>query len=199
MIKLKAKRDFFNGLVPTWDLNSAANSRRVLEICKTFLPPLQAPILDLGSGTGVLLPVFKQLDFPPGQVFELDIARNMLYEARNRHPELSAGFVVAEGAKLPVRTGTIGTVFCFQVFPHFDDKRAALSEIYSTMRSGGRLIILHMMDHRQLNTMHTTAGRAVADDRILAADQLAILAQQIGFTTDICREGADLYLLVLGK
>ena len=73
----------FDDLAPEWDMmNDTDKVSRLSHIFSNRIPFLAAPVLDAGSGTGILLPILQKLygHF----VFEMDIARRMLHVARNK-------------------------------------------------------------------------------------------------------------------
>ena len=71
-------REFFNSLAETWDTTRAQNPGHLAElVARTGIQPAQA-VLDVGCGTGVLLPVLLQAVGPTGFVVGVDVADNMV-------------------------------------------------------------------------------------------------------------------------
>jgi demethylmenaquinone methyltransferase/2-methoxy-6-polyprenyl-1,4-benzoquinol methylase len=192
---------FFNKYSSSWDDDvEARQPARIETIFKEKLSFIRPPFLDLGSGTGVLLPILKKYNKQNREIFELDIATKMLQKARQKASDLSnTHFIMADAHHLPLSTNYFNTVLCFQVYPHFHDKKKATSEIYNSLKINGYLIILHLMGHKELNKLHRKAGREVADDRILPVDKLAQLIKNEKFNIIHTEEKSDIYLIIAQK
>lgn len=85
-------------------------------------------LLDVGSGIGGNLPVLGAHNAVLGCEIALSAAR----VAATRGP-----VVVADGARLPIVTGTVGGVVCTEVLEHVDDPSAVFAEIARVLRPGG--------------------------------------------------------------
>ena len=63
MCSAKSARKFFNEHSQIWDNEiNARQVKRIREIFADKLSFIESPFLDLGSGTGVLVPVLKEYD-----------------------------------------------------------------------------------------------------------------------------------------
>lgn len=113
--------------------------RRMLERMELIrIQPLT--IVDLGCGTGVLLPLLKKC-YPQAQVLGLDIASNMLSQAAKhsrwfRKPQL----VCADAAVLPFAAESVDFVFSNMMLPWSIDIEKNLQEIYRVLKPGGLLM-----------------------------------------------------------
>lgn len=201
MNKIKIAQKFFDLQSSSWDENiEECSESRIQSIFRNQIPSLKIPILDLGSGTGILLPILESLGIRNKNIFEMDISSKMLQFARVKFSDQSyTNYIMADGHALPIINNQFGSVICFQVFPHFHDKHKVAKEIFSALDENGMLIILHLMGHKELNEMHLKAGRAVAKDRILPAQKLAQLLKSVGFTIEYVEESATIYLILAKK
>ncbi len=89
-----------------------------------FLRLLEAPILDLGSGTNH----FKA-QFPGQRYVRFDV-----------NPE-DRPDVVGDGLALPFKAGSFGGVICADVLEHVPEPGRLLTEIRRVVRPGGRLFV----------------------------------------------------------
>ncbi len=200
MSSLTNTRTFFNNHSQNWDNETDERQiTRLYEIFNKKLSFIRPPFLDLGSGTGVMIPILKNYQKTNCDIIELDIAFNMLRKARDKYKSDGLHYLLADAHNIPLSYDYFNTVLCFQVFPHFNDKLMVTQEIYNLLKSGGSLIILHLMGHKQLNELHRKAGREVANDRILATDKLAELIISAGFHIQHVEEKNDIYLIIARK
>jgi ubiquinone/menaquinone biosynthesis C-methylase UbiE len=197
MHPLSDTQAFFDDVVPRWILDTDERSGRLQDIFTQYKIPLDGPLLDVGGGAGILLPLLRRHATPGTRIVELEVAREMLRMARHMHDELAdIDYLLADGHRLPFSNGSFGGIHCFSVFPHFHDPHTALSEFHRCLRAGGHLCILHLMGHEQLNQLHRDAGRVVAEDVLPPVDVLSHIVEQAGFRVIQSQERSDLYLLM---
>lgn len=197
MHTLAEKQAFFNDAAPRWLLDTEIRSARLEHIFQEYTLPLAAPILDVGGGVGILLPLLRRHAEPDAHIVELEVAMDMLRMGKTRHDAVPRiDYMQADGQRLPLASGTFGSIHCFSVFPHFHEPLAALAEFRRCLRPGGVLCILHLMGHIQLNALHRDAGRVVARDVLPPVDTLADTARRTGFDILHAEERHDFYLLL---
>lgn len=95
------------------------------------------PVFEIGVGTGVIArPLRDRLGVP---VLGADLSPAMLAHA---HRRLGATVAVADGARLPVRTGMLGAVVASWVLHLVGDPGTVLEEVRRVLRRGGRLVVV---------------------------------------------------------
>jgi len=99
-------------------------------------------VLDVGTGTGVLIPLI--LKFKPSRVVGCDLSAEMLARARAKFGE-KVSFVERDIVDLSREEGPFNVVFCNAVFGNFYDQREAVAAISSLLVAGGRLVVSHPM------------------------------------------------------
>ncbi|MCA9906540.1 MAG: class I SAM-dependent methyltransferase, partial [Anaerolineae bacterium] len=169
------RQSYFEARAPTWDApltpEREARLRRLLSAYAADLRSATA-LLEIGTGTGILIPYLRAAA-PSARQVSVDIAQAMLLRAHERCPE--ARLAQANVAWLPFATGgTDGfdVVVCHNSFPHFADKVRALAEIQRVLRQGGLLAIIHDESRATINAIHAQAGAAVAHDLLPPGDEM---------------------------
>lgn len=197
MTSIKISQKFFDNQSHTWDDDiDDEKIHKIKTIFRSKIPIIKGPVLDMGSGTGILLPIFENYNITKN-IFELDISSKMLISTKEKYKQLEhVKYIQADGHFLPFVNNFFNTVVCFQVFPHFHNKIKVAEEIFSTLNMNGVLIILHLMGHQELNEFHRQAGREIEKDRILPPDKLAQLLSSIGFSIKMVEEHSELYLII---
>ncbi len=195
------RKDYFDSHAPGWDtLAVPEKQERLRQIFSRFLPSIAAPALDLGCGTGVLIPVLLNLLPAHSKIIELDIAYRMLLQARAKNKNNGRiNHLNGDVHFLPLADSCIRTAICFESLPHFRDLSSALEEMRRVLHPGGNLIILHLMGRERLNEFHDQAGSVICRDYLPSLADLAERLTSLSFELIQAAEKDDLYLAVARK
>ena len=102
-----------------------------------------ARVLDVGTGTGVLLPALLKCIGSDGFINAIDYSWNMIHKAFAKHSKnTNLHFCVSSVFQLPFNASLFDYVICFGAFPHFEDQSRALSEMHRMLYQGGELLLL---------------------------------------------------------
>ena len=103
---------------------------------------LRAPrVLDVGTGTGALLPFYRLRGIPPAQITGVDLCGAMLEHARLRFPE--ATFLEQDFLQVGEGEEPFDAVVFNAVFANLYDQQAALRHAATLLRDGGGVVIAH--------------------------------------------------------
>lgn len=198
---LQISRQFFDEKAVCWD-NDQEDQRqsRIWSVISEYHIDLPTPCLDVGCGTGVLIPILKTIH-PNGELLmECDISAAMLRRAKIKEGHHKAvAFLQSDAHNLPLSAKSLGSVVCFSVFPHFHEPVRAIHEFRRVLRKEGVLIILHLMGHERLNQFHSRVGEAVKEHHLPPADTLAETLRRNAFSIGQVAESDDLYLIFARK
>ena len=173
------RRQFFDEIAVRWDVSEVEETHtRLREIVTGLGIEPGSAVLDVGSGTGVLLPLLLEATDGEGQIVALDFSGEMLSRAQAKgHP---VACVQGDAQRLPFPAETFDWVICNAVFPHFPDKRRALDEASHVLRKGGRLVICHTASRQTINEFHRSVGGVVAHDTIPDEKAMRQLLREAG-------------------
>ncbi len=146
--------EYFAGIAGDWDalrsgyFNAAV---RAAGIAKAYLHP-DMIVADVGAGTGFMAAGLTPL---VRHVHVLDGSAQMLEQARKNLAAFSnVDFRQADGLALPLREASVDAAFANMYLHHCPDPLAAIQEMVSILRPGGRLVItdLDLHNHAWLKT-----------------------------------------------
>ncbi len=81
--------DFFDEIASTWDANEIKSTPERVKLILSKLPISKGmDILDLGTGTGVLVPYLSNKVGPTGHITAIDLSEGMLDIARKKYGDL---------------------------------------------------------------------------------------------------------------
>lgn len=191
-------RAYFEDLAVRWDaLQPPDREERLRRLLAPFAPVLGAAgtILELGTGTGALIPCLRERA-PGARLVSVDLADEMLRRARQRCPD--AAVVQADAHRPPFAAAGFDLVVCHNCFPHLADKPAALRALARALRPGGRLLILHDLSRVRVNAIHSSGGPAIQHDLLPPGDEAGEMLQRAGFV-DVGVEDRDEHYIVAGR
>ena len=164
--KMKNLRDYFDSHASSWDEMLKYNDRtfELLEVVGWFGLAEGHWVLDVGTGTGILLPLIRQAIGPKGMLIGFDFSFKMLEKAKLRESFGEKLFLASTAESIPLRSALFDRITCFSAFPHFTDKAKALVEMVRVLKRGGVLFIAHLKSVEELNRFHQSLGGPVAHD-----------------------------------
>ena len=192
----KKEQKFFDDLADSWDnlfYKDKQTKRKLDKIVLNFSINKGSKILDLGCGTGIISTRLNKLVGAKGEVIGCDYSSSMLKTARKKTKKIN--FICADAHKLPFEKGLFDGVVCFCCFPHFEDKLGVLREINRITKTGGYLIISHLLSRREVNQVHKKIKGAVSKHMLPAKKWMIASLQSCGFRICQFLDKKGLYLL----
>jgi ubiquinone/menaquinone biosynthesis C-methylase UbiE len=192
-------RTFFNQKASVWDETCCEQDTAKLKALTERLGVEPgATLLDVGSGTGIFLPLLLRKIGNQGVLVALDYAEEMLRKARGKNVSERICYLQGDVASLPLGSEIFDTCVCYSSFPHFQDKPKALQEMNRVLRKGGRLIICHTSNRDEINRVHRQIP-AVANDIIPTEGELKTMLKRVGFIDIRIDDNATSYLATAQK
>lgn len=151
------------------------------------------PLLELGAGSGAITRRLRAAE-PGLPVIALDVDAGLLRHAGG----CGAPLVAADGARLPLRTASVGGVLLRYVLQHLADPVPMLTEALRVLRPGGTLVAVEVDSmlwgladpmYPELASVHATmaqAQRGAGGDRQIGR-KLTRLLRGSGFTDVVLR------------
>jgi len=193
-------QEYFDQLAPTWHKELTQERRECLSnIVKELGIKPGYCVLDIGSGTGVLLPFLMAELGDEGKIVALDFSAEMLGQAKAKTFQSIVDFAQADVITLPLADNSADLAICNSVFPHFNDKSRALREIARVLKNNGRLVICHTTSREMINQLHQSIGGTVANDLLPHEFQLRELIKQAGLRISYFEDGPKRYVVIAEK
>ena len=187
---------FFENYAPTWDKDRQEDKEKLTFLLK-FLPlTTGARVLDVGCGTGVLIPYLHAAVGDTGHIEGLDYSQAMLAQAKQKFG-LVRGVTFREEnilkAQLPQHA--YDDIVCLNFYPHIRTHgHDFLKAMYGALRDGGTFAIMHDISRDQVNAIHQQSGQTVP--LLPPVDVLATMLLSVGFTITAALDTEEVYLVV---
>jgi len=196
------RKTYFNKAADSWDkrFQTPKLSSFLEKLVPQFgLEPGQN-ILDVGTGTGVLIPYLIRAVGPDGSVTAIDYSEKMVKVCKTKHSHLkNLSIKLGNIEETAFSTESFDAVICFGVFPHLENKEKALRNINRTLKPGGKLVIAHALSSEELKAHHNNASSTVMHDVLPEEAEMKKLLEQTGFTRISIKDEPGLYLCIAHK
>ncbi|WP_027399029.1 class I SAM-dependent methyltransferase [Anaerovorax odorimutans] len=189
-------RAYFNEKAEIWDqMMKHKPHEKLKEIFADLSISNESTVLDVGTGTGVMIPILKNLVGSSGNITAFDISEEMLLRAKLKNGEDSVNYVQGDIEDTSFETNTFDVIICNSCFPHFLNKQASVKEMARILKLNGRVIICHLSSRRELNSMHKSLGGVVGEDILPEDKDMILMFREAGFKDINIIDENDRYIL----
>lgn len=152
-------------------------------------------VLDVGTGTGVMIPYLIHAVGPSGSVMAIDYSEKMVQICKRKHSKIkNLSIKVGNIEKDTFPAESFNVVVCFGVFPHLENKAKALQNIKSLLEQGGKLVIAHALSSEELKAHHKEVSEHVSHSVLPEKDEMTKLLEQNGFIEISIKDEPGCYL-----
>ncbi len=194
------RKQFFDNLAISWTEESKNFIKRKKIIEKKIFPLLKKfikhndVVLDLGCGTGILLPYLKSIVGDKGEVYALDFSEKMLNKAKEKFGDKFL-YIKANAYNMPFKNKKFNCIVCFDTFPHFVYKLKVLKEIKRVLKPKGYFVIVHSENKNIVNKNHIKTGGVIKDDLLPEEYKLFLWFKKIKFTIKEFLDNKKIYFV----
>lgn len=167
------RRDFFNSMADTWDTRCRHDHNKINEILDLLPLRKDDAILDVGAGTGVLIPFLLERIGDRGTITAIDMAEKMIRIAEKKFDHEQVQFMADDVFSVELQLPRFDVILCYSVFPHFEDKKAAVEKLSRRLNQGGILAICHSEGRDDINRLHKNITPSVVHDHLPPAGEIA--------------------------
>ena len=149
-------------------------------------------VLDVGTGTGILIPLIKK--YAPDLIYANDLSEAMVESVKKHYSNVRTIHGDVRDLKLP--DSSIDVVFINACYPNIVDKHKSFTNINRMIRSGGRIVISHPMGSSFLKFLKNKMPFPI-DDFPAERYEAQNLFKPYGFRVANFINEEKLYILVL--
>ena len=189
--------DFFDQLAPHWDADEVRSTPDRINHILDLLPIGKGDsVLDLGTGTGVLLPYLAERVGTEGKVVGVDLSEGMLSRARQKFGDLENVDLLLMDFEEENLPGEYDLVMLYSVYPHLHFPKETIEWLVRmNMKKGGHIVIAFPSDEKFINSIHHDRGSD--SDHLMPAPQLAGVIRQWGYDVSVASDTPDAYILII--
>ena len=194
------KKGFFNEKAEVWDEISVHNLEKVQYISELLDIRGDDRILDVGTGTGIMIPFYERY-LVNGSVVAVDHSENMIEVARSKYPEKKhpmISYLVSDVYELKY-DADFDLVVCYSCFPHFVNQPLALKILSMALKKGGRLAVAHSDSAKKINGVHMNSGAEIGNDFLPSMELLKQMMKDSGLAVTFERNDENYFICLARK
>ena len=195
------KVDYFDGLAEEWDVQNRHDPQKLEQIMGLLELRGGQTVLDVGTGTGVLIPYLLESVGSSGFVTAVDYSAKMIEVARLKCPRdkfPNLRFEVKDINDHPVH-GQYDAIVCYSCFPHFEDQQATISHLAAGLAAHGKLMIAHSESREAINMLHRESSENLHHDYLPAMSEISQMLQAAGLEVTKKMDTSSLFLIIAEK
>ena len=181
-----------------WDYTKIMDICKISYILDRFSIKENDKILDVGTGTGMLIPFVHQHN-PKGNIKGVDKSLNMIEIAKEKFKNVqNIEFQLADVESDDIK-GTFDKIILFSVFPLLKHKISTTKKlIENNLSDDGKLLIAHPESRKSLNSYIGT-NAPIYTPKLLYIYQQRNMFRQAGLYVEEAFENDRIYYIILHK
>jgi len=147
----QSTKEYFDSIANKWDTMCHHNPEKIAAILTLANIKSNGCILDIATGTGVLIP--HLLKHGPEEITAIDLSELMIVQARKNHSDPRVRFEQSNFYEFQ-QTG-FDFAIAYSAYPHFPDKEAFALKLSDCLNPNGRFMIAHSESKETINGRHS--------------------------------------------
>lgn len=189
--------DFFNSIAENWDNTIKVDKEKINKLLSQISITSGDSILDVGTGTGVLIPFYKEISNDI-KITGVDISEGMLKVAKRKFSDLeNVSFDLIDIEKETINS-KFDKIVLYSMFPHLNNRVKTIKKLVeNNLNQNGKLLIAHSDSREFLNNLHKDTDERVSEDRLIEINKQKELFEEANMRVTKAYEDDEIYYLVI--
>ncbi|NLO82009.1 MAG: class I SAM-dependent methyltransferase [Clostridiales bacterium] len=188
-------REYFNGIAHKWDEMVNHDPEKLSKIFEMIDLKAGQKVLDVGTGTGVLIRHIYDRVGDEGHIDALDISEKMVEEARKKYAYTNLNFIIGDVCNITINRAAYDCIICYNVFPHFGDKKRAVYNMAQWLKKDGKLVVCHSQSREKVNEIHLSGQEFLKADLLPPAESVGKMMEEVCLTVYRLIDSDELYFV----
>lgn len=188
-------REYFNNLAHKWDEIVNHDKKKINYILNLLDIKRGYDILDIGTGTGILIPFLLDKIGKNGSILAIDIAEKMLEKAREKYSYSNVYFQRIDIHDFDLKE-SFDLVICYSAFPHFKNKEKSIVNMAKSLKNKGKLCICHSQSRDDINNLHLKLDSVVSRDYLPSSNTIGNYFGNKGLCTTKIVDNKEMFVVI---
>lgn len=190
--------NYFDEMAAIWDDATLHKKIYIRDMLKLADIKEGDNILDIGSGTGVLIDYIRELN-KFGNILEVDASQKMLNMARAKNYNDENVVYLKIDVENTEIDGLYDVIILYNSLPYLNNKVELLTRLYdNNLKDGGRVLIFHNGNETQINLLHACGDKRISNVFLPPFNYLIDQIRKIGIDVAYSSNNED-YTIILKK
>lgn len=190
--------NFFDRIANEWDSRNIIDGKKLKLVLDKTTVKKGNNILDVGTGTGILIPYLQKRIGSTGQITAVDSSDNMLKIAKMKYCNKNITYLNEDIETISIST-RYDSIILFNMFPHLNNKTETIKKLSSkNLNDNGKLIIFHSLSRLAINNIHREAGVEVKEDKLIPVEKQSKLFKNSNINVLESYENDEFYMILIG-
>lgn len=189
-------KEYFNNAAETWDDICYHDKDKIFKMIDLCQIQKGSKVLDMGTGTGVMIPYLNERIGLKGNIVAVDMAEKMIEKAKMKNNLPNVDFIVGDILTLNFPSEFFDIIMCYSVFPHFEDQFKVIKKMESLLKEGGKLVICHSQSRERINSFHKNSSKEVSNDILPETYIIKNYFSKCGLETTTDVDDDNMFLLI---
>ena len=189
--------DFFNSVAKNWDNMSEINETKINYLLSKLEIKEDDNILDIGTGTGVLIPFLSKLA-PNGSITGVDISKGMLEVASEKFKSMHNVYFDLVNVETEDINCKYDKIILYSMYPHLENKTNTIKKlVQNNLKDNGILMIAHSDSREFLNNLHKSTDERVSESLLMEVNKQKEVFINASLNVTDAFENDEMYYLTI--
>lgn len=188
-------REFFNNIAEKWDSICCHPEEKINYVFSKINLKNGYSVLDIGSGTGIIIPYIEREIGQDGNITALDISEKMIEISKKKHNYPNLNFVV-EDFNLYLPNEKYDCIIAYSCYPHFKDSSGFFKKAYFLLKSGGTIAIAHVESRDKINSRHNEIEDKINSNDLAKAEITCKIMEKFGLNSVYFEDNNEYYICI---
>jgi len=196
---LSTQKKFFDSMAKEWDIICQHDTNKIKHIVNLLNIDKGAKVLDVGTGTGILIPYIRERIGEQGKILAIDFSDKMLEIAMKKYSNDNVSFVCGDILETALPIEYFEFIICYSFFPHFFNKQLAVKTLVKYLKKDGKFAICHSQSRREINNLHENISKAVSEDKLPQMNVIKEYLNKFGLKTNTEIDNDEMFVIISKK
>ena len=189
--------DFFNSVAKNWDNMIEVNETKINYLLSKLEIKEDDNILDIGTGTGVLIPFLSKLA-PNGSITGVDISKGMLEVASEKFKSMHNVYFDLVNVETEDINCKYDKIILYSMYPHLENKTNTIKKLVkNNLKDNGILMIAHSDSREFLNNLHKDTDKRVSESLLMEVNKQKEVFINASLNVTDAFENDEMYYLTI--